>query len=185
MIRSIQHRHNLDTRANESLHVQKTKPAHEFESWLRRRDGQDQDSKAETEASPESVAIAQASAPELRSVCQDEPAHAGTLDTPTPATAAAAQAHLRMALPLASQTQTWTFDLSAANLPVQSLTLSRVSNGQLNLSIQSSSHQAGQNMEAHLPKLKQRLADKVASVAMQEGEHGDGIDGVDDGSVAT
>jgi hypothetical protein len=185
MIRSIQHRHNLDTGANESLHVQKTKPAHEFESWLRRRDGDDQDSKAEAEISPEAAAIAHASAPDLHGVCQDEPAHAGVLDTPTPATAAAAQAHLRMALPLAPQTQTWTFDLSSANLPVQSLTLSRVSNGQLNLSIQSSSHQAGQNMETLLPKLKQRLADKVASVAMQAGEHVEAINDVDDGSVAT
>ncbi len=185
MIRTNQHRHNLDTRAHEALQPTRTRPAHEFEDWMRRQEQDGEQRKPSSDASPEPGGLAQLAQPPAQALpaSPDEPeAPAGLLETPTPAAAAAAQAHLRLSLPLAPETQAWTFDLSASNLPVQSITLSKAGNGQLKLSIQSNGSQSGQQMEAHLPRLKQRLSDKVASVDIRA--DGDRYE-PDDGRVAT
>lgn len=169
MIRTNQHRHNLDTRAHESLQPTPAKPCHAFEDWLRRQDGE-QRAKTDAEPSPEQWAQALNAAPCLQAAMPEEAASPAGLDTPTPAAAATAQAHLRMSLPLAPQAQAWVFDLSASNLPVQRLTLTRTGQG-LALSIQSQSGANGQQIEHHLPRLKQRLADKVIHVDLHD-DHG-------------
>lgn len=185
MIRTNQHRHNLDTRAHEALQPTRTRPAHEFEDWMRRQEQDEEHRKASSDGHAEMTAMVQLGQPQTLPAGPEPEvpeASAWLLETPTPAAAATAQAHLRMSLPLAPESQAWTFDLSASNLPVQSLTLSKASNGQLNLSIQSNGSQSGQQMEAHLPRLKQRLSDKVANVDIRA--DGDRYE-QDDGSVAT
>lgn len=182
MIRTNQHRHNLDTRAHETLQPTRARPAHEFEDWMRRQERDESHHKPEGEPVPDLSGMVALGRPQPQVESPDEARMpAGLLETPTPAAAATAQAHLRMSLPLTPESQAWTFDLSASNLPVQSLTLSKASNGQLKLSIQSSGTQAGHQMEAHLPRLKQRLSDKVAHVDIRaDGHHLED----DDGSVA-
>lgn len=181
MIRTNQHRHNLDTRAHETLQPQRTRPTGPFEDLLRRQEEDEQHAKMQGEPSAEALVLAQTWSFDMHAA--EPPAaasHAGGLDTPTPASAATAQAHLRMALPLVAQ-QAWTFDLSGANLPVQAVTLTRASNGQLSLSIQSSAGASGMQAESHLPKLRQRLADKVAHVDLCCGDSL--VDEGDDGSA--
>jgi hypothetical protein len=183
MIRSNQHRHNLDTRAHEALQPRHAKPVREFDDCLRRREEDTRHAKAESEPGTEAVALAQPwTLPPRAAAGVDEPPPPAGLETPTPASAATAQAHLRLSLPLAPQSEAWTFDLSTAGLPVQTVTLARAGNGQLNLSIQSSGTLTGQQMESHLPRLKQRLADKVSHVAIEAGLRapGDEIEGVED-----
>lgn len=183
MIRTNQHRHNLDTRAHETLQPARTRPAHEFEDWMRQQERDEDHRKAEGDGAPDMSGMVTFGRPQAPPESRGEPeAPGGLLETPTPAAAATAQAHLRMSLPLVPESQAWTFDLSASNLPVQSLTLSKASNGQLKLSIQSNGSQSGQQMEAHLPRLKQRLSDKVAQVDIRaDGDQHE----QDDGSVGT